>query len=34
MVALYSNELQQQSTHLITIQDRLEQYFGPMRIEA
>lgn len=28
MVALYSNELQRQNTHLVTIQGRLEQYFG------
>lgn len=28
MVALYSNELQQQKTDLVAIQDKLEQYFG------
>ncbi len=28
MVALYSNELQRQSSNLVTIQGRLEEYFG------
>ena len=34
MVALYSSQLQRQSENLVTIQDRLEEYFGLYNVQS